>query len=102
MVPDSIETSPEPTDRRNRSRRRCVGKVVGLVIKNCLNIGWGATDFDLSEEHNLTRHAIRDFAETEIVPITRELDANEEFSVELRRKMAKQGLPGCFVPEKYG
>jgi alkylation response protein AidB-like acyl-CoA dehydrogenase len=59
-------------------------------------------DFDLSEEHNLTRQAIRAFAEKEIGPIARELDEKEEFSAELTRKMADLGLLGCFVPEKYG
>jgi alkylation response protein AidB-like acyl-CoA dehydrogenase len=59
-------------------------------------------DFDLSEEQNLTRRAIRAFAESEIRPVARELDEKEEFSVELTRKMAGLGLLGCFVPEKYG
>jgi short/branched chain acyl-CoA dehydrogenase len=59
-------------------------------------------DFDLSEEQNLTRHAIRTFAEKQIAPIARELDEKEEFSVELTRNMADLGLLGCFVPEQYG
>jgi short-chain 2-methylacyl-CoA dehydrogenase len=59
-------------------------------------------NFDLSEEQNLTRQAIRSFAERQIAPIARELDEKEEFSVELTRKMAELGLLGCFVPEKYG
>jgi alkylation response protein AidB-like acyl-CoA dehydrogenase len=59
-------------------------------------------DFDLSEEQNLTRQAIRAFAERQIAPIARELDEKEEFSAELTRKMADLGLLGCFVPEKYG
>jgi alkylation response protein AidB-like acyl-CoA dehydrogenase len=59
-------------------------------------------DFDLSEEQNLTRQAIRSFAEKQIAPIARELDEKEEFSAELTRKMADLGLLGCFVPEKYG
>lgn len=59
-------------------------------------------DFDLSEEQNLTRQAIRAFAERQIAPIARELDEKEEFSTELTRKMADLGLLGCFVPEKYG
>ncbi|TET56525.1 MAG: acyl-CoA dehydrogenase [Dehalococcoidia bacterium] len=59
-------------------------------------------DFDLSEEHNLTRQSIRTFAESEIRPIARGLDEKEEFSVELTGKMAGLGLLGCFVPEKYG
>jgi len=59
-------------------------------------------DFDLTEEQNLTRHAVREFAETEIAPLARELDEKEEFSIELTQKMAKLGLLGCFVSEKYG
>jgi short/branched chain acyl-CoA dehydrogenase len=59
-------------------------------------------DFDLSEEQNLTRQAIRAFAEKQIAPVAKKLDEKEEFSVELTRKMAELGLLGCFVPEKYG
>jgi len=59
-------------------------------------------DFDLSEEQNLTRQAIRAFAEKQIAPVAKKLDEKEEFSVELTRKMAGLGLLGCFVPEKYG
>jgi alkylation response protein AidB-like acyl-CoA dehydrogenase len=59
-------------------------------------------DFQLTEEQNLTRQAVRDFAEKEIAPIARELDEKEQFSVDLTRKMADLGLLGCFVTEKYG
>jgi short/branched chain acyl-CoA dehydrogenase len=59
-------------------------------------------DFDLSEEQNLTRQAIRTFAEKQIAPVARELDEKEEFSVGLTHKMAELGLLGCFVPEEYG
>ncbi|MCK4361936.1 MAG: acyl-CoA dehydrogenase family protein [Dehalococcoidia bacterium] len=59
-------------------------------------------NFDLTEEQNLTRQAVRDFAEKEIAPIAQELDEREEFSIELTRKMAEIGLLGCFVSEKYG
>jgi len=59
-------------------------------------------DFDLSEEQNLTRQAIRAFAEKQIAAVAKKLDEKEEFSVELTRKMAGLGLLGCFVPEKYG
>ncbi len=61
-----------------------------------------ALDFDLTEEQNLTRRAVRDFAETEVAPLAQELDEEEEFSVELTRKMGGMGLLGCFVSEKYG
>jgi len=61
-----------------------------------------ALDYDLTEEQNLTRRAVRDFAEREIAPVAQELDEREEFSVELTQKMARIGLLGCCVPEKYG
>ena len=61
-----------------------------------------ALNFDLTEEQNLTRQAVRDFAEKEIAPVADELDEKEDFSVELTRKMGELGLLGCFVPEKYG
>ncbi|OQA85310.1 MAG: Acyl-CoA dehydrogenase [bacterium ADurb.Bin236] len=59
-------------------------------------------NFDLSEEQNIIRSTIRDFAENEIAPIARELDEKEEFSLELTKKMAGVGLFGMFLPEKYG
>ncbi len=61
-----------------------------------------ALDFDLTDEQTLTRQAVRDFAEKEILPVAQQLDESEEFSVELTQKMAQIGLLGCFVPEKYG
>ena len=59
-------------------------------------------NFDLTEEQNLIRQAVREFAENEIAPVAQELDEKEEFSPELTRKMAEMGLLGCFVPERYG
>jgi short/branched chain acyl-CoA dehydrogenase len=61
-----------------------------------------ALNFDLTEEQNLLRQAVRDFAENEITPLAEQLDEREEFSVELTLKMGDLGLLGCFVPEKYG
>ncbi len=61
-----------------------------------------ALNFDLTEEQNLLRQAVREFAEREIAPLAPELDEREEFSVELTRKMGELGLLGCLVPEKYG
>jgi len=58
--------------------------------------------FDLTQEQNLIRQAVREFAENEIAPLALELDEKEEFSPELTWKMAEMGLLGCFVSEKYG
>ena len=51
-----------------------------------------ALNFDLTEEQNLTRQAVRDFAEKEIIPLAQELDEKEEFSVELTLKMGELGV----------
>ncbi|MFH1602668.1 MAG: acyl-CoA dehydrogenase family protein, partial [Pseudomonadota bacterium] len=58
--------------------------------------------YDLSEEQNLIRKNIREFAEQEVAPIARQLDEQEEFSVELAKKMGELGLFGMFVAEEYG
>ena len=58
--------------------------------------------FELTEEQELLRKTVRDFAEKEIAPVARELDEKEEFSYELTKKMGDLGLFGMFVAEKYG
>lgn len=59
-------------------------------------------NFELSEEQNLIRQTVRDFAEREIKPLARELDDKEVFSVELTQKLGELGLFGMMLPEKYG
>ena len=59
-------------------------------------------NFELTEEQELIRQTVRDFAEREIKPIAQELDEKEEFSIELTQKMGELGLFGMYVPEKYG
>jgi len=58
--------------------------------------------FDLTEEQDMLRNMVRQFAEKEILPVCVELDEKEEFSVKLTRRMAQLGLFGPFVPEEYG
>jgi len=59
-------------------------------------------DFDLSEEQQMTRKMVRNFAEKEIAFVAQELDDKEEFSCTLTKRMGDLGLFGPFVPEKYG
>ena len=59
-------------------------------------------DFDLPQEHQLLRDTVRAFAEAEIAPVAGELDAREEFSVELTKRMGALGLFGMVVSEEYG
>jgi len=55
-----------------------------------------------TEEHQLIRASVREFAEREIKPRAQELDEKAEFSVELTAKMGEIGLFGMVVQEKYG
>lgn len=59
-------------------------------------------NFDLTEEQNLIRETVHDFAEREIRPRAHDLDENEEFSFELTQQMGELGLFGMNLPEKYG
>lgn len=55
-----------------------------------------------TEDHDLLRSSVREFAEKEIKPVAKELDKKELFSPELTRKMGEMGLFGMVVPEEYG
>ena len=59
-------------------------------------------DYNLPEQHQMLRDSVRKFAESEIAPVARELDKNEQFSEDLTRKMGELGLFGIIVPESYG
>lgn len=59
-------------------------------------------DFDLTEEQNLLRKTVREFAEKEIKPKVFELDRKEEFSPELTKKMGEMGFLGATCDSKYG
>ncbi len=59
-------------------------------------------NFELSEDHQMIRESVRDFAEREIKPRAPELDEKAEFSYELTRMMGEMGLFGMYLPEQYG
>jgi alkylation response protein AidB-like acyl-CoA dehydrogenase len=59
-------------------------------------------DFRLSEQQDLLRRTVREFAETEIRPFVREWDDAQAFPRALVTKMAALGLMGIQFPEEYG
>ncbi len=59
-------------------------------------------DFDLTDEQELIREAVREFAETEVAPIAAEIDRDHRFPSELLPKMAALNLMGMPFPEKLG
>ena len=59
-------------------------------------------DFRLSDEQELLRRTVREFAEAEIRPHVMEWDEAQAFSMDLVPKLAALGLTGIQFPEEYG
>ena len=59
-------------------------------------------NFDLSDEHELIRRTVREFAEAKVAPVAAELDREHRFPYELVAEMAELGLMGMPIPEEYG
>jgi butyryl-CoA dehydrogenase len=59
-------------------------------------------DFNFSQEQEVLRKTIRNFAEKELMPRVSESDDKGEFPREVVKKIAKLGLIGIVIPEKYG
>ena len=59
-------------------------------------------DFDLSEEQRLLQKTVRDFAESEIAPHSREWDERQEFPREVFGRLGELGLMGVVWPPEYG
>lgn len=59
-------------------------------------------NFELTEEQEMIRKTVRDFAATEVAPKAAEMDEKEEYDWGLWDKMAEIGLTGIPYPEEYG
>lgn len=59
-------------------------------------------DFNLTDEQELLRQTVREFAENEIKPHREELDLKEEFGYEITQKMFDMGFFGVVIPPEYG
>ncbi|HMQ30813.1 MAG TPA: acyl-CoA dehydrogenase family protein [Chloroflexaceae bacterium] len=58
--------------------------------------------FGLTEEQELIRRTVREFAEKEIAPRARHVDESGEFPAETFKQMGRLGLMGLPFPEEYG
>jgi len=58
--------------------------------------------FFFAEEHHMMRRMVRDFAESEIAPLSADVDKKARFPHETFRKMAGLGLLGIPYPEEWG
>jgi alkylation response protein AidB-like acyl-CoA dehydrogenase len=59
-------------------------------------------DFRLTNEQEMLRRSVREFAEAEIRPHVMEWDESQHFPMDLLPKLAALGLTGIQFPEQYG
>jgi short/branched chain acyl-CoA dehydrogenase len=58
--------------------------------------------FELSDDHEMFRKVMRDFAEREVAPHIAQWDRDHHFPVHLIPKLGELGVFGLGVPEQYG
>jgi cyclohexanecarboxyl-CoA dehydrogenase len=58
--------------------------------------------FDFSEEQELFRRTVREFATKEVAPKIRDAERKKQFPWEVYRKMGQTGLLGLRFPKQYG
>jgi isovaleryl-CoA dehydrogenase len=59
-------------------------------------------NFQLGEDIDALRDAVREFAQSEIAPLAHDTDKNDQFPMQLWRKMGEIGVLGITVEEEYG
>lgn len=59
-------------------------------------------DFTLDKAHLLQQQLFRNFAETEIKPLAKDMDEAEEYDAGLLAKMQKYGFFGIPYAKEYG
>jgi isovaleryl-CoA dehydrogenase len=59
-------------------------------------------DFQLGDDINALRDAVREFAQIEIAPRAAEIDKNDQFPMDVWRKLGDLGVLGVTVAEEYG
>ena len=59
-------------------------------------------DFTFTEDQEMTRRMVREFAENEIAPKVRHYDDTQEFPFEIMKKLGELGLLGVVFPPEYG
>ena len=59
-------------------------------------------DFELTSDQKMLQDQVRKFAQAELAPLAAEIDKTGAFPMASLKKMARLGLMGIIVPEKYG
>jgi len=59
-------------------------------------------DFSLTDHQKLIRDTVRQFMETEVRPVVKELEREERFPLDLLQKLGEMGCCGMLTPEEWG
>src|SRR5512143_1076788 len=59
-------------------------------------------DFSLTEEHQMARKMVGDFAQKEVYPTIKEWDRRQEMNPAVLPRMAELGILGINIPARYG
>jgi glutaryl-CoA dehydrogenase (non-decarboxylating) len=59
-------------------------------------------DFQLSEEQRMAQKMVRDFAQSEVIPVIKEWDRKQEMAPFILPRMAELGILGINIPVRYG
>ena len=59
-------------------------------------------EFTYSREQQMVKKMIREFAETEIAPISEEIDAEAKYPYDTVAKLGELGVMGMPFPQEYG
>jgi butyryl-CoA dehydrogenase len=59
-------------------------------------------DFSLKDHQKLIRDTVRQFMETEVRPLVKELESQEKFPLEIIKKLGEMGCCGMLAPEEWG
>src|SRR5256885_14878276 len=59
-------------------------------------------DFSLKDHQKLIRDTVRQFMETEVRPLVKELECEEKFPLEIIKKLGEMGCCGMLVSDEWG
>jgi butyryl-CoA dehydrogenase len=59
-------------------------------------------DFSFTDHQKLIRDTVRQFMETEVRPLVKELEREERFPLEILKKIGELGCCGTLTPEEWG
>ena len=59
-------------------------------------------DFSLTDQQKLIRDTVRQFMETEVRPLVKQLEREERFPLEITKKLGEMGCCGMLTPEQFG